>query len=64
MEAKQAVIAVEGTYPYSDFRPIVRPDVMTEVEVAIERGEAPAVTVVARKNRLVKRDDDNGSFAH
>lgn len=64
LEAEEAVIALEGIDPHSDYRPIVHPDLLTEVEAAIDRGEAPVITVYPRNDRFVMSDDYNVFFAY
>jgi hypothetical protein len=42
----------------------VHPDFLAEVEAAINRGEAPVITVYPRNDRFVMSDDYNVFFAY
>lgn len=64
LAVEEAVIAIEGIDPHSDFRPIVHTDFLAEVEAAINRGEAPAITVYPRNDRFVMCDDYNVYFSY
>ena len=64
LNTEQSVIALEGLDPHSGVRPIVHPEFVAEVDAAIDRGEAPMITVYPQNGRFVMSDDYDAFFAY